>query len=330
MLKIYSASSLLYATVLFVVLMTDAIYGFAFSTLPRVNQNPVLTEFLNAQEGMLLHVDLDIGTDEKNQQRPHLFLTELEFLLLKEEDSSSSALQQDDRSNQPKLPGINGPCRNLSSGTRHLKVLKEPSFVNLQGTQKVMFENGCWEIIWSEKAPAGAIVCGFDIPNEAIRNGAKLPAGNLYITFVVWKRKDLFIEQERRYNIEKIAKQYMKEKNELFEKYREEKNIVKKALLYRKVALAVEKYNRSGITKLKNIPSIADGISLQNDIILITKGTVWTKGENEINGKSSNLISQQQILGAAIIREYKELNENVEPVLEKENIWLSTSIPIGV
>jgi len=315
MIKTFSASSLLYTTVLFGAILTNAIHGFTFSTLPRVNPNPVLAEFLNSQEGMQLQIDLDIGIDEKNQQQPHLFLNELEFLFLKEEEISSSVLQQDDRSNQPKLPGINGPRPNLSSGTSPLKVLKEPSFVNLQGTQKVMFENGCWEIVWREEAPAGVMVCGFGIPNEAIRNGAKLPAGNLYISFVVWKKKDLFVEQERRYNIEKLAKQYIEEKNEWFEKYKEETNIVKKALLYRKAALAIDKYNRSGIIDVKNIPSVTDVVSLQNGLMLTTKGTIWMKGENESNGKSSNLISQQTLLGAAIIREYKEVDEGNKSTL---------------
>ena len=41
-------------------------------------------------------------------------------------------------------------------------------------------------MIWREHAKAGALICGFDLPEEVRRNSASIPAGKIYLVSIPW------------------------------------------------------------------------------------------------------------------------------------------------
>ena len=53
--------------------------------------------------------------------------------------------------------------------------------MDLTGTRYVSFEHGAWEMIWRRGAKAGALICGFDVPEEVKRNDASIPKGRVYV-----------------------------------------------------------------------------------------------------------------------------------------------------
>jgi hypothetical protein len=62
-----------------------------------------------------------------------------------------------------------------------LELIEKGKFVDLTGTRYVSFEHGVWEFIWRRNAKAGAMICGFDVPEEVKRNGATIPKGRVYV-----------------------------------------------------------------------------------------------------------------------------------------------------
>ena len=62
-----------------------------------------------------------------------------------------------------------------------MELVKKGKFVDLTGTRYVSFEHGAWEFIWRRNAKAGAMICGFDVPEEVKRNGASIPKGRVYV-----------------------------------------------------------------------------------------------------------------------------------------------------
>lgn len=62
-----------------------------------------------------------------------------------------------------------------------MELLKDGKFVDLTGSKSVSLMNGAWEMIWRRNASAGALICGFDVPEEVKRNDASIPKGRLYL-----------------------------------------------------------------------------------------------------------------------------------------------------
>uniref|UniRef100_A0A7S1BRI6 Uncharacterized protein n=1 Tax=Corethron hystrix TaxID=216773 RepID=A0A7S1BRI6_9STRA len=290
--------------------------GFGFDSYPKVH--PSLKESASAQEHLQISVKFDIGIDKESQERgPHLYLNGLELKFCNDDIALSPP---EGNQNYPKLPGINGPRPNLSTGGKHLEVISSPSFIDHQGIQNVDFKNGCWEMLWREDAPAGTVVCGFDIPNKATRNGATLPAGTLYVSFVLWNKDDLMIEQARKKIVETEARKCLKDKDDILQKYNKESNIIKKALLYRSATMEVEKYHRlqrSGILSVQNIPDAADVVPIRNNLMLTSKGTVWMKnkldsGPQQLSSVIPWFSKKQELLGVASIQRHATKKDVIE------------------
>ena len=98
----------------------------------------------------------------------------------------------------PKLPGANGPNPQLSSGAKSLKLLKEGKFIDHTGSRLAGMEHGVFEMIWRKNAKAGALICGFDVPEDITRNDASIPKGRVYvvsciIAFYIVKNRSIFI-----------------------------------------------------------------------------------------------------------------------------------------
>lgn len=125
----------------------------------------------------------------------------------------------------------------------------------------------------------GSIICGFRLPAGANRNGAKIPAGRLYLSFPVWTRDGLDLKQSDKAEAEEMRKLHMEEKDEELRKMQETANLFKKALHYRNAAAAYEKHDMIGGSWMKHIPSDDEVISIGDGLLMNKKGYVWTKEE---------------------------------------------------
>ena len=59
-----------------------------------------------------------------------------------------------------------------SSPLQSIRKISDPSYIDITGMKKVEMSNGCWKLFFKEGAPSGAIVCGFNFPEEVSTNKA--------------------------------------------------------------------------------------------------------------------------------------------------------------
>jgi len=197
------------------------------------------------------------------------------------------------------MPGKNGPHPKLSSGIRKLNLIKEGEFVNIGGSQLVKAIKGCWELVWKKDVPAGALLCGFEIPEEYQRNEATLPSGRIYLSFPVWTAETLAYAREQKKSILQAAADALKEKDEELEKYQAHPNLLMKALHYRNAYAAAEKYWLQPVKLMEQVPEEDEVIKLQNDLFCTTKGLVWSKplprGVQKLLGTANLALAPQQV-----------------------------------
>jgi hypothetical protein len=175
------------------------------------------------------------------------------------------------------MPGENGPHPKLSSGSRKLDLVKQGEFVSLTGSKLVQAIKGCWELVWKKDSPAGALLCGFEIPEEYKRNGAALAAGRVYLSFPVWTKETLVYAREQKKTVLQKAADALKEKDEHMEKYQAHPNPLMKALHYRNAYAAAEKYWLQPVKLMQQVPEENEVFELQKDLFCTTKGLVWSK-----------------------------------------------------
>lgn len=222
-----------------------------------------LIQVTNALTTTPLSIKLDVGITPDSRMTISGMLMEL------------SAKLADDYVH-PKMPGADGPHPQLSSGVRTLTVIEEGSFISMMGKNDVKFLNGCWEMVWRENAPAGSLICGFDIPQEYIRNEASLPKGRIYLSFPIWTEIGLQDAQETKESTLSRAKELIQEKDQELEKMQATPNPLKKALHYRNAAAAIQKYDFQDLKRIEIVPSNDEIIALQDDLLLTTKGLVFS------------------------------------------------------
>lgn len=256
--------------------------GFTLPFTPKAN--PAVGKYADAQEDALLEIRLDVGQAEGDRLGVDGLLLEL--------GNAEAAYEH------PGLPGADGPphSRRLSSGGRSLSVLRPGRFVDLTGSRCVDLEHGAWEMIWREHAKAGALICGFDLPEEVRRNSASIPAGKIYLTFPVWTQETL---QELRDTKAEVGERAA----EMIDRFEKEKrlmadtpNLLMKALHFRNACKAAEDLDYSGHRQYQAMPVQRDMIALAGDLRLCTLGTVWTKGSAGLLG------SDHILLGSAVAK----------------------------
>lgn len=246
---------------------------------------PGLDKIIETQTDQQFSIDMDIGNDGDDAR---IAIKGLKLELKKDEAKYDHVA----------MPGKNGPNSNLSSGVMALDLIKEGSFINQMGTQIVKTIKGCWEVVWRKDAPAGALICGFEIPEAYMRNEATLPKGRAYVTFPLWTRETLTFAQQEKIRILARAKECLEEKDAFMQQYANENNILKKALHYRNAYAAAEQYWLQPVKMMESVPEDHETFKIQDDLFLTTKGTVWSK---------DNLsFGQQVLLGTA----------NIAPVVE--------------
>ena len=260
---------------------SSATYGLSLAFPKTKSVNSELWELSNAQKDLVLNLRLDVGREEE----PHIPIDGL-TLELKDVVSASES---------PPLPATNGPSPNNSGGARALRILQEAHFVSLDGRKKVDLQDGCWEMIWRKRAPAGFFVCGFNIPEEVRRNDATLSRGRLYISFPIWSKEGLAESQAVKLRVSKDIEQQRQAQNKELAKMQNTSNLPMKALYYRNAAAALEKISNLGVNgPLNQVPMDDDVMPIQNGLLLCTKGTIWTK-EQSVFGKEHVLLGVASI-----------------------------------
>ena len=132
--------------------------------------------------------------------------------------------------------------------------------------------------VWRESAPAGVIVCGFHLAEDVKRGDAILPKGRIYLSLPVWNRDGLADKQA--YKAEKIAEaeQHKIDQAADIAKMQATSNPLMKALHFRNAVAASEKISMSGVKGLvDSVPDDEDVMPIGKDLVMCTKGTVWTK-----------------------------------------------------
>ena len=245
--------------------------------VPSPNLQKFTQEAKKSSSGLLLDITLDVGKDTDSSR---ISMKDMLIELLPDN------IVKQDAKKYPALPGTNGPNPKSSTGAKSLLVKQDPYFINTQGMQPVMFENGCWELVWRDGASAGSLVCGFHSTQEYTRNDASFPKGRIYLSFPVWTKETLKEAQENKAATEKRAQKYLQEKADAMAKYVAEDNILMKALHYRNALNAHELYAITGVDYLNHIPAEdSDTMVLQDDLLLCTTGTVWTKKDGFFGGQ---------------------------------------------
>ena len=221
------------------------------------------------------------------------------------------------------MPGFHGPQPQTSGGIGNLQVVKSGHFIDLTGTVQAQFAPlGSWELVWRKDSPAGSLVCGLDLQQDAVRNHAVLPQGRVYLTFPVWNARSLREYQERKAYVSVTAAQHLQDRDDELQKMQATHNLFAKALHYRNAAAAVEKYSLQPVRSMALVPSDEEVIRLtaatagsttedeDNDLFLTRMGTVWTKN----NGKSGlQVFGQQTFLGAAVISQPEPTDDDDAP-----------------
>jgi len=260
-----------------------------FLSLPFVAQaNPAVTQYADAQASTLLNIRLDIEVTRDHRGAPTVSGGRLgvDGLLVELHGGKDANYEH------PNLPGADGPqhSRQLSSGAKSLSIVRPGGFVDLSGSRIVGLEHGAWEMIWRKNAKAGALVCGFDVPEEVTRNAASIPAGRLYLTFPVWTQESLQHLRERK---EKAGERAAEAMDRLAEEKRlmeDTPNLLLKALHFRNACKAAEDFDYSGHRQYQAMPLERDMIALKGDLHLCSLGTVWTKGGKGLFGADHVLL----------------------------------------
>ncbi len=195
------------------------------------------------------------------------------------------------------MPGANGPHPRISSGISNLGVKSPGHFIGMGGKINPKFDEDSagWELVWREEQPAGYLVCGMELLEDACRNAAKLAKGKVYMNFPVWTKERLDEFRLHKIKTEETAQQYRQERDEELEAYKNSKNIFAKAIHLRNAFQAVENLSLQPTSSMARVPDESDVIEIRPDLFLSKFGTVWTD-------KRDFLLPKAVYLGAATIK----------------------------
>ena len=253
--------------------LTATAFGFSMT---KVLINPVIQEYVkDAEKKTCFDIKIVAGDPLKHETK-----LPINGLMVKLEDF------EPEKDKRLSMPGANGPHPQLSTGVRSLNVLKNAGFIDMSGFQKVELSNGCWEMGWRNEHPAGALICGFNNAQTVKRHDASLPSGRIYISFPLWTAESLVQNQARKKEAKDVLSKYERDKDDAMAKMSETNNPLMKALHYRNAFAAAEKMSLSSEynSMIKLVPEDSDVVPIGRDLLMCTKGTVWTKNEGFFGG----------------------------------------------
>mmetsp|Transcript_7605 Transcript_7605/g.8765 ORF Transcript_7605/g.8765 Transcript_7605/m.8765 type:complete len:298 (+) Transcript_7605:107-1000(+) len=256
---------------------------------------PFLDDFAKAQEGVKLHVDLDIPEHvaaKKRASSSRLFINNLTIEL--------KGGLGDDRSKTPLPDKYKGPAPITRTGPLDLETHSHGTFVSVKGTQTVKLEHGCWEMTWIMGRPSGSILCAFELAEDVTRNDAKLHAGRLYMSFPVFTEQGLEEMRLKKSNYELTYKKHSDKQQEELEKVNVTSNLFMKAVHFRRAVAANEKASLMRTNAYDHIPSNNDDlISLGDGLVLFKKGSVFSQRTDAEKGSAA----REAYVGDAFVKQ---------------------------
>jgi hypothetical protein len=209
------------------------------------------------------------------------------------------------------MPGFSGPHPGTSGGVGRLEIVKPGHYITMTGLEHPKFDaaNANWELIWRKDSPAGALICGLDLTQDAIRNRCRVGKGRMYVSFPIWKRDKLDEYQAYKRETNELAERYLSDRDDELRKMQSTTNLFAKALHYRNAAEAVEKYSLQPLRSMATVPDEKEIFAVARDLFLTKTGTVWQKNPGTWGSER-----RQVFLGAATIDSVVSLIEN-----QKEN-----------
>jgi hypothetical protein len=237
--------------------------GFLDHIFQSPAMKPDLLQITEQQEDKKLKIQLHLGNLNEGQMTVSDLLVELHH-----ENADYEHVI---------LPGADGKHRHLSCGHRRLDVLSPGHYIDVSGTQYVATEKGCWEMCWRKGKPAGTFVCGFELPETYERNAMRLPKGVLYLSFPLWTKEGLKVGQEEKRKVEQQSMRYLCEHDEALHLAEIANNPIMKAIHLRNAESASEKHDALPHETLDSIPSTNEVVNLQDDLLLTTKGLIFSK-----------------------------------------------------
>lgn len=258
---------------------SQAFINDVFGAFVPKKQLPEITESFTDHE---LDIQLEIGDKDK-------FSIQNVVLALKNAKNNAK--------NFIHMPGANGPHPKISSGISDLSVKSPGHWIGLGGKNNPKFDpnSAGWELVWRDEQPAGYLVCGMELLEDASRNAAKLGKGKLYMNFPVWTKDRLDEFRLHKIRTEETSRQYRIERDEELEAYKNSKNVFAKAIHLRNAFQAVENLSLQPTSTMARVPNESDVIEIRPDLFLSKFGTVWTD-------KRDFLLPKAVHLGAATIK----------------------------
>ena len=247
------------------------------STTRTLSQHRKLQEYVNNLSSKT--IDLSLNVQENGS---HLCVSGMSLTFQNE--------MVDTVSHTLKMPGIDGPLPQLSSGLFSLQLVNPGSYVDMKGRQSVFLENSIWEMCWSDGAPSGSVVFGFTVPQDYTRNDASLWSSLTYFcTLPVFSRDGLCELQHDKMRmmeevdrLEKIRKYAVSKADATF-------NPLIKAAEYSKAMDATERLSYYDLQRLELIPSDKEVFSISPSLLLANTGQIWSRcssGKRLVHGKA--------------------------------------------
>ena len=266
------------------IFITSLIRVEGYLSTPPQKGNPSLTEYGQAQTGILLNVALDIPEDTNDKHSSRLCIDGLK-LELQTEPAVTMDMDGSGLKNRVVLPGVEtNPL--ASTGSLGLHIHSDGRFVSMKGQQTVRFEQACWEMCWMENSPDGSFIFGFHLANDACRNGAVLPSGQVYLAFSVFTQESIDVFERKRLEYATALKGYFDRQAQELQEMKETGNWISKAIHFKN---AVDAYDSITSLKTKTYDSgpTMDTVlmSIGNSLLLSTKGSVFIKNSS---GKKDN------------------------------------------
>ena len=286
------------------------------NTKPAVEKGiPLLNELSQGQNGVILNVQLDVPEILQDRTASRLMIDGLKFELKNvaavpviapaampvDVAAPAPAPVPVPASSKPNLEKLTYTLNkeNLNPVTSKpllMDILSHGSFISTEGQQIVAFDDEpSWQMRWEEGKSTGAIICTLNLPKDARRNDAVLPAGPVFLTYTIFSKDclDSFVTKSKEYQ-EAIDQYYLIQEEEL-EKMSSTKNWGEKLVRFKKTfdnhdAIMKKQSEYFEQVPANHISSNAVLIMIREDLLLSTRGTVWTEskdGESVMLGTAS-------------------------------------------
>jgi len=235
----------------------------------NVEIRPDLMDVVDRQDNTQLNIQLHVGDRESG------FLTVQDMII------QLGGRYDEEKEERVTLPGVSGAYSKCTSGGRRMNIVSKGKYVNMQGTQHIDCDKGCWEMCWVRGAPAGTIIFAFNLPQTYSRNEAILPEGPMWLSFPVWTEDGLKYGQMAKQEVLDEIETYTRKWNEELDKYELTDNPIMKAIHERNAHIYATKCDDLWDYSLDTIPEDEHCSKLQEDLLLSNRGLIWKKHGND-------------------------------------------------